>query len=96
MIAGSGFELVCSQDAWVGVGRYQKDGDRLRFSFTALTRQGVVVRDPQPVEFIFRGKGNELVLRRPESESEWTWHRILPGEDTEQNSGRETQKIGKA
>ncbi len=81
--SGSGFELVCAKDTWVGVGRYSKEGDRLRFTFQALASKGEVIKQPEPVEFIFSGRGNEMTVRLPDSPREWVWKRILPGEDAD-------------
>ncbi len=83
MVAGSGFELVCARDEWVGLGRYSREGDRLRFTFTALTRKGEVVKRPEPVEFVFSGRGNEMALRLPNGSREWVWQRILPSQDSD-------------
>jgi hypothetical protein len=79
--SGSNFELVCAGDSWVGVGRYSKEGDSLKFAFQALASRGEVIKEPQPVEFVFEGRGNEMSMRLPEATTDWTWRRILPSDD---------------
>ncbi|MEZ0327030.1 MAG: hypothetical protein ACAH95_14110 [Fimbriimonas sp.] len=82
-MAGSRFDLVCANNAWVGVGKYTQEGDRLRFSFRALTKNGEVIKNPEAVEYVFSGRGNEMTMSLPEGARNWTWSRILPGEDAQ-------------
>ena len=74
------FELVCASDAWVGVGRYERDSDRLILRFSALANKGEVVKNPAPVEFSFTGRGNEMELRS--GSGVYVWKRVLASEDT--------------
>jgi hypothetical protein len=68
------FDLFCEREAWVGSGRYEATGDRLRLDFDVLTRRGHMVGKPAPIEMTYEGRGNELALKWRELNLTWRRH----------------------
>lgn len=65
------FDVFCEKGSWVGSGRYDATGDRIRLDFLLMTRDGQVVKHPAPLEFTYEGRGNELALSWRETKMTW-------------------------
>jgi hypothetical protein len=74
------FELACKGgNEWHGGGRYERQGNRLRFQFEILAKRSVVMdRLPDAIDLYFEGKGNELVVRATPEDHAKTWRRARP------------------
>lgn len=70
------FDLSChGTSAWLGDGRYRRDGDRLTFRFERLARQRELVKPlPDPIRLDFEGHGNSLDMI-PEGGDRFRWTR---------------------
>lgn len=73
---------MCKDDKWVGVGRYERNDDRLSFTFDAVTHDGEVLKDPQPIvmKLVSTG-GNEIALSVEGYDVIFKWQRRMPAAD---------------
>lgn len=78
IFSDGGFNLVCSQNAWVGAGRYDYDGKHLILRYKVMTHHGAVQTRFPNLECDVVGKGNQLDLTTSADE-QFGWVRVLDG-----------------
>jgi len=70
------FDLSCQGEEWVGLGRWERNGSRIRFEFERVARRERPLTDPPILDLYVEGRGNEIGLRVAEREREYVLRRI--------------------
>jgi hypothetical protein len=54
------FDVACGQMEWTGAGKYERNGDSLRLTFSAWVHRGQPQRINPDLHLTFSGEGNTL------------------------------------